>query len=115
MTVGSMAKLKVLVPLLLAWVLAAGCGATGSDAVKAMSPVERSFLEQKLALIKKDMSQAQVEQILGKPYRGDGTVRPNWLGPEGGNSSQVAVYFFNDKAFKVRWMRIGRFAWNRNL
>jgi len=101
--------------LLVAAAIISACGATGEDALAAMSGSEKQFLEQKVSKIHKDMTSADVQQILGEPYRGHGTLRPNWLGPEGGDRSQIAVYFMNGKAFKVRWMHLGKFVWDRNL
>jgi hypothetical protein len=109
-------SVKRAIGLILVAVLTASCGgATGEDAVKAMSPVEKQFLLDKVMKIEGQMTAAQVEAVLGKPARGEGTARPTWLGPEGGKWSQVAVYLLNDKVFKVRWMHMGKFTGDEEL
>ena len=101
-------KVKYLAFLILLFV-ALGC-ATGEDALKKMSPEERLFTE-KIKQIRPEMTEADIEKILGKVKRGSGTMRPSWSGPSGGEMDEVAVYFLGGRVGKVRWIKLGSFIW----
>ncbi|HEY0605899.1 MAG TPA: hypothetical protein VGD58_23450 [Herpetosiphonaceae bacterium] len=104
-------------------ILLGGCGmtwpyiqafrTTGAAAVQAMTPQERAYMEQRLKNIPRSATRSQVEKLIGTPYRNQSSDRPNWYGPT--EDSRVDVYFAEGKAFKIRWIYVGRFVWERDL
>ena len=95
--------------LFIALILSA-CGATGDDALEKMSAEELAFVE-KIKMIKPEMTETDVANLLGPVYRGSGTARPAWLGPTNDSGSQILVYFVDGRIYKVRWMKLGSFVW----
>ncbi|MDH4262685.1 MAG: hypothetical protein OEV78_06565 [Spirochaetia bacterium] len=89
--------------------------AKGEKAVEKMSPDEKIFLEEKILKITPDMSENEVSKILGPVYRGTETDRPVWLAIGNDNKSQVAVYYYENKIFKIRWLKLGSFVWEKNF
>lgn len=88
---------------------------TGDAAIRAMNQQEITFLFQRLERIPAGASRAQVERILGTPYRLEPTERPSWRGPQGDSTSRVDVYFANGRAFQIRWIKVGSFMWEKQL
>lgn len=86
----------------------------GEDAVARMNDAEREFLSN-LETISATSTLESVTAILGPPDRPCAGVRPSWIAPGGSARSQVAVYFIGEGPFKVRWMKIGEFTWERNF
>ena len=89
--------------------------ATGDAAVSKMTVEQQAFLENNVQLIQEGMVEEQLVGILGPVYRGGGTNRPMWLGPHQDKKSQIAVYLSDNEAYKVRWLQIGSFLWEKNL
>ena len=105
--------LKKLTALFIGLLLFAAC-ATGEEALAKMSPAEKAFVE-KIKTIKPEMTEADIERILGPVKRNGGSMRPSWAGPEGSDTSEIAVYFFDGKAQKVRWIKLGSFVWEHEI
>jgi hypothetical protein len=97
-----------LILLLSAFILSA-C-ASGDDALAEMSAEELAFTE-KIKMIRPEMTESDVANLLGPVYRGSGTPRPAWLGPTNDSGSQILVYFVDGRIYKVRWMKLGSFVW----
>jgi len=104
-----MDRTPIVLVLLLSVIILSAC-ATGDDALEKMSAEELAFVE-KLKTIRPEMTESDVSNILGPVYRGGGTLRPAWLGPNNDRESQVLVYFVDDSIYKVRWMKLGSFVW----
>lgn len=60
-------------------------------------------------MIRPEMTESDVANILDSVYRGSGTARPAWLGPTNDKGSQILVYFIDGRIYKVQWMKIGSF------
>lgn len=86
---------------------------TGERAVQAMNAEERAALRGVL-LLRRGMSAEDVYRALGPPTEDLGLVA-KWNGLGGSALSQVRVYFLDGRAFKVRWMKLGAFVYERNL
>ncbi len=71
-----------------------GC-TEGAAALVKMSPQEKAFAA-RIASITSNMTEQDIEKLLGPVYRGGGTPRPVWLGPDGDKNSQVAVDYTRD-------------------
>ncbi len=97
--------------------LALCCGVGDPDeAVRRMSDEERAFMKNRVLAITPDMSEERVSALLGPINRGSGSPRPVWPGPGFNPMSQVAVYYHvNGKIFKIRWMKLGSFVWEKNF
>ncbi len=97
--------------------LALCCGIGNPDeAVRRMNAEERAFLKNRVLAITPDMSEDRVSDLLGPVSRGSGSPRPVWAGPGINPMSQVAVYYHvNGKIFKIRWMKLGSFVWEKNF
>lgn len=89
--------------------------ATGDKAISKMSNTQCDFLNSKLLLIKPEMDEDSVSKLIGPVYRGSGTMRPVWLCPENNKASQIAIYYKNKLIYKVRWMQMGKFVWEKNF
>jgi hypothetical protein len=76
-----------------------------------MTKTQLTHLDSKVLLIKPDMDEQAVSEILGDVYRGQGTNRLIWLGPNKNKSSQIAIYYNNGKIFQIRWLELGNFFW----
>ncbi len=85
-----------------------GC-ASGAQAVAKMTDNEKEFAA-KLDQIEKGMTEEQVAQILGPNY-GRGLGICTWSLPNSG-MNQVRVYFWDDKVYNVRWMKMGAFTYS---
>lgn len=86
----------------------------GDAAVAKMDDAERAFLAQ-LETITAASTFKQIVDLLGQPDRPGAGIRPSWRAPGGSSRSQVAVYLSDGKPFKVKWMKIGAFTWERNF
>lgn len=94
---------------------ALGC-ARGDAALERMTPAEREIVDRVLTRIELETTEADLVRELGPPHRGAGTSRPVWLGPDGSQRSQIAVYFDErGRVFRVRWMKLGSFLWEREV
>lgn len=78
-----------------------------------MSLSQLAFLDSKIDLVKQNMNEEEISKILGNVYRGQGTDRPIWLGPEKNKLSQILVYYKNGKIFQIRWLALGNFSWQK--
>lgn len=88
--------------------------ASGENAIEKMNDKERKFLEEKVSKIEIGASYEAVKNILDNPDRGDNTRRPTWK-PFGEANNQIAVYLTTEGAvFKVRWMKMGKFVWEKS-
>lgn len=87
---------------------------SGRAAVAQMNGDERALLV-KLETLRKGMSPAEVRAVLGEPDDfGPLGLRPKWQ--VGGNPlNAVVVYFFPDGAYRILWLSVGRFSYERNL
>ena len=89
--------------------------ASGEEAIEKMNEAEKQFFEEKIQKIEIGDSYEGVKEVLGTPDRGDGTKRPTWKVLETKGGSQVAIYLSEtDTVFKIRWMKMGKFAWEKN-
>jgi len=86
---------------------------TGEKAIAVMTTAEKEHL-QSLSRVRRGMSYDQVAQLLGEPSRPAAGLRPTWQF-QGSSLSQVAVYFDNEGARKIRWMSLGRFTYESPL
>jgi hypothetical protein len=86
----------------------------GEAAIAAMTDADRRWLA-KVEALRAGMSRAEVERLLGEPDRDDLTgVRPTWA-VDGSSLNQIAVYFWEGQAVKVRWMKVGHFVYAQTL
>lgn len=87
---------------------------SGPAALTQMDDGERVLLA-RLETIRRGMSPAQVEAILGEPDDpGPLGLRPRWqVGSNPFNA--IAVYFFPDGAHRILWLSVGRFNYDREL
>ena len=83
----------------------------GEEALEAMTPEERAHAEDVLMKIERDATYNEVVEILGEPHRNAGFMRPSWLGPYGDEKSQIQIYFIDEEVAKIRWIKLGKFAW----
>jgi hypothetical protein len=86
----------------------------GEAAIAAMTDADRHWLA-KVEALRAGMSRAEVEALLGEPDRDDLTgARPTWA-VDGSPLNQIAVYFREGRAAKVRWMKAGYFVYEKAL
>lgn len=86
----------------------------GEAAIAAMTDADRRWLA-KLETLRAGMDRAEVEALLGEPDREDvAGVRPTWA-VDGSSLNQIAVYFWDGRAVKVRWIKIGHFVYEQVL
>ena len=86
----------------------------GDAAIAAMTDADRRWLV-KVETLRAGMSHAEVEALLGEPDREDLTgARPTWA-VDGSPLNQIAVYFWEGRAVKVRWMKVGHFVYAKTL
>lgn len=78
-----------------------------------MNEEERGKLELLLS-IKPTMNSEQVYEILGQPTD-DLYLVAKWNGFGGSSLSQVRMYFADGHPRKVRWIKIGFFAYEKNI
>ena len=86
----------------------------GFDAIAQMGDDERA-IHTKLDLIQAAATYADVEALLGPADRSGAGIRPTWNVPKGDALSQVAIYFTDNHATKIRWMKVGSFTWEKIL
>lgn len=86
---------------------------TDAAALAKMSAAERKLVEATLAKLPAETGIAQLEKVLGPPFRGGGTPRPVWLGPDKDKKSQIAIYLKNDKIALIRWLKLRQWLWER--
>ena len=87
----------------------------GAQAVAVMSAREQAFLTEKLARITAQTTYEQIQTVLGTPYRGANTTRPVWLGTDKSKNSQISIYFSDGRPFRIRWIKLGQFMWEKNV
>jgi len=86
----------------------------GEAAVAAMTDADRPWFA-KVETLHGRMSYADVEALLGEPDREDiAGVRPTWE-VDGSPLNQIAVYFWEGRAVKVRWIKVGHFVYEKVL
>ncbi len=86
----------------------------GESAIAAMTDADRRWLV-KVEALRAGMTYADVETLLGEPDREDiAGLRPTWA-VDGSPLNQVAVYFWEGRAVKVRWIKIGHFVYEKIL
>ena len=86
----------------------------GEAAIAAMTDADRRWLA-KVETLHGRMSYAKLEALLGEPDREDiAGVRPTWA-IDGSPLNQVAVYFWEGRAVKVRWIKVGYFVYEKVL
>jgi len=86
----------------------------GEAAIAAMTDDDRRWLA-KLEALHAGMSYADVETLLGEPDREDiAGLRPTWA-VDGSPLNQIAVYFWDGRAVKVRWIKVGHFFYEKVL
>jgi hypothetical protein len=86
----------------------------GEAAIAAMSEADRRWFA-KVEKLRGGMSHAEVAALLGEPDREDlAGVRPTWE-VDGSALNQIAVYFWDGRAAKVRWLKVGRFIYEKPL
>lgn len=86
----------------------------GEAAVAAMTDADRRWLA-KVETLHGRMTYADVEALLGEPDRDDlAGVRPSWA-VDGSPLNQIAVYFWDGRAVKVRWIKVGHFVYEKAL
>jgi hypothetical protein len=86
----------------------------GEAAIAAMTAADRRWLA-KVEAIRPGMTYAEVEALLGEPDREDiAGLRPTWE-VDGSALNQIAVYFWEDRVVKVRWIKVGRFVYEKGL
>jgi hypothetical protein len=86
----------------------------GEAAIAAMTEADRRWLA-KVELIRPGMTYAEVEALLGEPDREDlAGLRPTWE-VDGSALNQIAVYFWEGRVVKVRWIKVGRFFYEKVL
>lgn len=86
---------------------------TGEAAVQAMDASERTAL-QTLSQLDRTMSAEQVQALLGEPSE-DRYVLATWNGFGGSALSQARVYYVERHPRKIRWIRLGRFVYEKDL
>jgi len=86
----------------------------GEAAVAAMTDADRRWFA-KVETLHGRMSYADVEALLGEPDREDiAGVRPTWA-VDGSPLNRIAVYFWEGRAVKVRWIKVGHFVYEKVL
>jgi len=80
---------------------------TGSKALARISTDEKGHLE-KFNQLAIGMDYDQVVEIMGTPDRDALGLRPTWK-VNGSDLNQIAIYMYDGKVGKVRWLHIGRF------
>jgi len=86
----------------------------GEAAIAAMTDADRRWLA-KVETLRGGMSYEDVETLLGEPDREDlAGARPTWA-VDGSPLNQIAVYFWEGRAVKVRWIKIGYFVYEKTL
>jgi hypothetical protein len=97
--------------------LAEGCKlwacTTDAGAVAKMTAAERKLVQETLQKLPAETSIADLEKKLGPMFRGAGTQRPVWLGPDKDKDSQIAVYLKNNKIVLIRWLKLRQWLWER--
>lgn len=97
--------------------LAEGCKlwacTTDTGAVAKMTEAERKLVQETLQKIPAETSLAELEKKLGPAFRGAGTQRPVWLGPDKDKDSQIAIYIKNNKIVLIRWLKLRQWLWER--
>ncbi|MBW2978370.1 hypothetical protein KY331_05995 [Candidatus Woesearchaeota archaeon] len=95
---------------------------SGEDAIEAMSPVEKEFLQNNILKIGEHMTSNEVEQILGArskigievPFENGQRRIDDWLCPEydilpNGFNCLIKGYFVDDKIVAVKWLKLDHF------
>lgn len=86
----------------------------GDAAIAAMTDADRRWFA-KVETLHGRMTYADVEALLGEPDREDiAGVRPTWE-VDGSPLNQIAVYFWDGRAVKVRWIKVGHFVYEKVL
>jgi hypothetical protein len=86
----------------------------GEAAIAAMSDTDRRWFA-KVETLHGKMSYSDVAALLGEPDREDiAGLRPTWE-VDGSPLNQIAVYFWEGRAVKVRWIKVGRFVYEKAL
>jgi hypothetical protein len=86
----------------------------GEAAIATMTDADRRWFA-KVETLHGRMSYADVEALLGEPDREDiAGVRPTWE-VDGSPLNRIAVYFWEGRAVKVRWIKVGRFVYEKAL
>ena len=87
---------------------------SGEKAIEKMNKEEKKYFEEKIIKIEIGTPYEKVKIILGFPARGDGTKRPTWKVLSSKGNSQVAIYLSKTNTVrKIRWMKIGKFVWEK--
>jgi len=86
----------------------------GEAAIAAMSDTDRRWFA-KVETLHGKMSYPDVAALLGEPDREDiAGLRPTWA-VDGSPLNQIAVYFWEGRAVKVRWIKVGHFVYEKIL
>jgi hypothetical protein len=86
----------------------------GEAAIAAMTDADRRWLA-KVETLHGRMGYAEVATLLGEPDREDiAGLRPTWE-VDGSPLNQIAVYFWDGRAVKVRWIKVGYFVYEKVL
>lgn len=86
----------------------------GEAAIAAMTDADRRWLA-KVETLRAGMSHEDVETLLGEPDREDiAGLRPTWA-VDGSPLNQIAVYFWEGRTVKVRWIKVGHFVYEKAL
>jgi hypothetical protein len=97
--------------------LAEGCKlwacTTDAGAVAKMTEAERKLVQETLQKVPAETSITELEKQLGPVFRGGGTPRPVWLGPDKDKNSQIAIYIKNNKIVLIRWLKLRQWLWER--
>jgi hypothetical protein len=80
---------------------------TGSKAVARVSTNEKRYLD-KFNQLTIGMDYDQVTEIMGTPDRDALGLRPTWK-VNGSDRNQIAIYMYDGKVRRVRWLHLGRF------
>lgn len=88
--------------------------ASGEKAIEKMNAEEKQYFEEKIIKIEVGAAYENVKEILGAPDRGEGTQRPTWKVLSSKGDSQVAIYLSKTNTVrKIRWMKMGKFVWEK--
>lgn len=85
----------------------------GDEALTQMSAQEREWLA-RIGRLHKGMTVAEVYQLLGEPSS-DVVLAAKWDGFAGSRLSQLRVYFSEGHPYRLRWMKLGGFIYEKDL
>ncbi len=86
---------------------------TDAGALAKMTEAERKLVQETLQKLPAETSVTELEKRLGPAFRGTGTPRPVWLGPDKDKNSQIAFYIKNNKIVLIRWLKLRQWLWER--